>query len=142
MREYKLAGPRGDGQNPYLNRFGAFLADGTPLLESDSRGRWKARTPLELSSLLVKNESAQNAFEWRMQSLNCVARALNDNDVALASISLVLMKLSDVDGERTDTRKSGRSDFIRENLCRLLPSCRFALIQENLTRSRLSCPNM
>ena len=43
VREFKLAGPRGDGRHPYVNGDGAFIGRGVPLLERDVFGRWKPR---------------------------------------------------------------------------------------------------
>jgi hypothetical protein len=59
IREFKLAGPRGDGRHAYINQDGAFIGRGVPLLEQDEWGRWKPRSETVLKRLLAKGYGAQ-----------------------------------------------------------------------------------
>ncbi len=93
IREFRLGGPRGDGFHPYLNGDGAFLGDATPLLEKDTRGRWRPRSQRILESALSRGYGVPVDLGWRMNSLASVARALNKNDRCLAAIALVHAEL-------------------------------------------------
>lgn len=75
IREFRLAKGRPDGLHPFLNDAGAFLADGTPLLERDGAGTWRPRSLGGLAD--------------RRDSLATIAKALNRGDRSLAAIALV-----------------------------------------------------
>lgn len=78
IREFRLAKGRPDGLNPFLSDAGAFLADGTPLLERIGT-QWR---PRRLAALAA-----------RADSLATVAKALNRGDRSLAAIALVQAEL-------------------------------------------------
>ena len=88
-REFRLAGAHGDGRHPYVNAHGAFIGNGVPLLEKDDRGRWQPRPAPVLESLLGIGYGAPTDMGARMGKLASVARALNDDDIARASVALV-----------------------------------------------------
>jgi hypothetical protein len=93
VREFKLAGPRGDGRHPYVNGDGAFIGRGVPLLERDVFGRWKPRDGAVLERLLTEGYGVPVALGWRATQLGYVAEALSKGDLVLASISLVHAEL-------------------------------------------------
>jgi hypothetical protein len=93
IREFKLGGAKGNGVHPYLNEYGAFLGDGTPLLEKDSLGRWQPRARPLLERSLSKSYRARANLDWRMDSFAAVARALNKGNRSLAAIALVHAEL-------------------------------------------------
>jgi hypothetical protein len=90
VREFKIAGPKGDGRHAYLNENGVFIGRGTPLLEKDADGRWRPRQRQLLESLLTKGYGGEVDLESRMSGLRSVAAALNKGDIGLARIALVL----------------------------------------------------
>lgn len=92
-RPFKLAGPRGDGRNPYVNADGAFIGRGVPLLERDPLGRWRPRKEAVLERLLAAGYGAPIAQDRCVGQLRHVAQCLNDGDLALAQISLLRMQL-------------------------------------------------
>lgn len=89
IREFRLAKRGYDGANPFLSGDGAFLGDGTPLLEKDAGGRWRPLRPEGVAAGLAKSYGAPADPGWRMDSLATVARALNRGDLSLAAIALV-----------------------------------------------------
>ncbi len=89
LRKFKLAGAKGDNVHPYLNKDGAFLGPRLALLEKDERGRWRARPAPVLKKILSEGYGSPVDMSRRVQSLEVVARALNDNNPALAAIALV-----------------------------------------------------
>lgn len=89
IREFTVAGPRGDGRNPFLNQNGAFLGHGTPLLEKDSSGQWTPRPQRELERLLSIGYGCPISLDDRMGGLKATAHALNKGDRCLAAIALV-----------------------------------------------------
>lgn len=89
IREFTVAGPHGDGRNPFLNQDGAFLGHGTPLLEKDSSGYWTPRPQSELERLLSIGYGIPISLDNRMGGLKATARALNKGDRCLATIALV-----------------------------------------------------
>jgi hypothetical protein len=91
--EFKLAGPKGDGQHPYLNAFGAFIGNSIPLREKDARGHWKPRCQREIEEEFKKVDGYRIDLKPYMASLTTVADALNSDNLALAYIALVLAKL-------------------------------------------------
>jgi hypothetical protein len=93
IREFKLAGPNGDGRHAYANADGAFIGRGVPLLERDSLGRWRPRDNPVLERLFGKGYGVPVELGWRTTQLRYVAQALNKGDLALALISLVRMEL-------------------------------------------------
>lgn len=93
VTEYRLAGPNGNGRHPYLNGDGAFLGEGTPLLEKDQSGRWRPRPQSVLEKLLTTGYGIPVNLDWRMHKLACVAHALNRGDRSLAAITLVHTEL-------------------------------------------------
>ncbi len=93
VKEFKLAGPQGDGHHAYVNRMGAFLGPGVPLLGRDSFGRWQPRPRPVLEKLLGAGYGVSVDLGWRMDRLASVARALNKGDLGLASIALVHAEL-------------------------------------------------
>ncbi len=102
---FKLAGPRGDGINPYLNEEGAFLGDGTALLTKDKEGRWRPRNRSELELRLAKEIRAPSEVGKRMDRLPSLCKALDKGDFALASIELVLMQLPAISNEPSNISK-------------------------------------
>ncbi|MGH6737943.1 MAG: glucosaminidase domain-containing protein [Bradyrhizobium sp.] len=92
-RLFRLAGPRGDGRNPYVNADGAFIGCGVPLLERDPVGRWRPREETILERVLAVGYGTSIAHGQRIAQLRHVAQYLNDGDVALAQISLLRMQL-------------------------------------------------
>lgn len=62
LREFKLAGSKGDGLHLYANEHGAFIGRGVPLLERDSLGRWVPRDSVVLERLLTVGYGAQIQF--------------------------------------------------------------------------------
>ncbi len=66
VREFKIAGPKGDGRHAYLNENGVFIGRGTPLLEKDADGRWRPRQRQLLESLLTKGYGGEVDLESRM----------------------------------------------------------------------------
>lgn len=93
IREFRLGGPIGDGVHPYLNERGAFLGDGTPLLEKDSIGCWRARARPNLEKSVSRSYGVPANLEWRMGRFEAVARALNKGNRSLAAIILVHAEL-------------------------------------------------
>jgi len=93
MPEFKLAGPRGDGRHPYISNDGAFIGRGVPLLERDALGQWKPRDRAVFQQLLVKGYGVPIESDWYEAQLRRVARALNQGNLALASISLLHLRL-------------------------------------------------
>jgi lysozyme len=79
IREFRLAGSRPDGVNPFLSDAGAFLGDGMSLLERDAAGTWRPRPLAGLAD--------------RRASLATLAKALNRGDRSLAAIALVQAEL-------------------------------------------------
>jgi hypothetical protein len=101
VREFKIAGPAGDGRHPYLNKNGAFLGWDTPLLRKDAFGRSQPREQRELEWLLSKGCGRPIRLDQQMKGLFCVARALNRDDRCVAAIALVharLPEMPDADG--------------------------------------------
>ena len=97
---FKLAGPRGDEIHPYLNAEGAFHGGGVALLEKNEFGRWRPRPLPALERILSAGYAQPVDMSRRMQSLDAVATALNDNNPSLAAIALVQAQfppLPDVD---------------------------------------------
>ena len=93
LRGFKLAGPEGDGRHAYVNKDGAFIGRGVPLLEHDSFGQWQPRGNAALERLLGKGYGIPITLGWRATQLRYVAQALNRGDLALACISLVRAEL-------------------------------------------------
>jgi hypothetical protein len=91
--QFRLAGPRGDGRHPYVNNDGAFIGRGVPLLARDPLGRWRPREEAVLGRLLRTGYGEPFELGWRARHLRHIAAALNDSDLALASISLLQMQL-------------------------------------------------
>jgi hypothetical protein len=89
IREFRLAGPQGDGLHAYLNDEGAFIGFGTPLVEKDHSGAWRPRPLAELDTMLKIGYDDPVPVQRRMGNLAAVARALNKGDRALAAILLV-----------------------------------------------------
>jgi len=89
IREFKLAGPEGDGFHPYLNAEGAFLGNGTPLLEMEPAGRWRPRAQPDLEKILSAGYGDAIPLRRQMDNLAAVASALNKGDRCLAAITLV-----------------------------------------------------
>jgi hypothetical protein len=89
IREFRLAGPQGDGLHAYLNDEGAFIGFGTPLVEKDHSGTWRPRPLAELDTMLKIGYDDPVPAQRRMGNLEAVARALNKGDRALAAILLV-----------------------------------------------------
>ncbi|HEY1722642.1 MAG TPA: lysozyme [Magnetospirillaceae bacterium] len=92
IREFRLARGWPDGLNPFLSEDGAFLGDGTPLLERVGH-QWRPRTERDLDSVLAKAFGSSTRIGWRMESLATIARALNRGDRSLAAIALVQAEL-------------------------------------------------
>ena len=93
MREFKLAGAKGDGRHAYLNGDGAFIGRGVPLLERDAFGRWKPRDNAVLERLFSEGYGSAVPLGWRAAQLKYVAQALNKGDYTPASISLLHAEL-------------------------------------------------
>jgi hypothetical protein len=93
VREFKVAGPKGDGRHAYVNKDGAFIGLGVPLLERGAFGQWKARDAAVLDRLFAEAYGIPVELGWRATQLCYVAQALNKGDLALASISLVRAEL-------------------------------------------------
>lgn len=93
LPSFKLAGASGDGRHAYANENGAFIGRGVPLLECDRRGRFRPRDTAVLERLLMIGYGSPFDLGWRAPRLRQIADALNDGDLALASIALVHMQL-------------------------------------------------
>lgn len=65
VREFKLAGSGGDGRHSYVDKNGAFIGQGTPLLERDVRGQWKPRAEADIEGLLSRGYGAVFKLGWR-----------------------------------------------------------------------------
>jgi hypothetical protein len=92
-RPFKLAGPHGDGRNPYVNADGAFIGRGVPLLERDTVGHWRPRDEAVLERLLTAGYGTPITQGRCIARLRHVAELLNDGHLALAQISLLRMQL-------------------------------------------------
>jgi hypothetical protein len=86
---FRLAGPNEEDVVPSLNEAGAFLGKNTPLLEQNEIGQWSPRTQERLEAILSAGYGFPVDLSRRMQSLETVARALNDNNPRGAAIALV-----------------------------------------------------
>jgi hypothetical protein len=100
VREFKLAESRGDGRHPYVNSDGAFIGRGVPLLQRDALGQWKPRDESVIERLLGRGYGGPFKLNWRYQQLGYVAKALNEGNLALASISLLRMQLAPLLSEK------------------------------------------
>ncbi len=86
IRDFKLANPGGDDVHPYLNEDGAFHGGNVALLEKDELGR--CPEPV-LERILSAGYGLPVNMSRRMQSLEVIARALNDSNPCRAAIALV-----------------------------------------------------
>jgi hypothetical protein len=110
VREFTLAGPKGDGRHAYVNKEGAFIGRGVPLLERDAVGQWKPRDKAILERLFAKGYGSPVELGWRVTQLCYVAQALNKGDLARANVSLVraeLPPLPSADHARAMARADG-----------------------------------
>lgn len=89
IREFPIAGPRGDGLHAYVNTSGAFIGRGVPLLERDRSGAWRPRESVALERLFANGYGASVELGWRATQLRYVAQALNNGNPVWASISMV-----------------------------------------------------
>jgi hypothetical protein len=89
FRIFKLAGPNDADMSPSLNENGAFLANNVALLEQNEIGQWRPRPQERLEAILSAGYRFPVDLSRRMQSLETVAKALNDNNPCLAAIALV-----------------------------------------------------
>lgn len=104
FRIFKLAGSDDCGLSPSLTEEGAFLAKAFPLLEHDEAGRWRPRPQACLEEVLSTGYGFPVDLSRRMQSLDTVARALNDNNPCRAAIALVQAKFPPLPDERAARR--------------------------------------
>jgi hypothetical protein len=72
-----------------LNFNGAFLGKSFALLERDETGRWRPRPQDWLEPVLSAGYGFPVDLSRRMQSLETIAKALNDDDPCRAAIALV-----------------------------------------------------
>jgi hypothetical protein len=89
FRSYRLATSEDDVLHPRLKANGAFFGNSLALLEQDEIGQLRPRPRDQLESLLSVGYAIPVDLSRRMQSLETVARALNDNNRCLAAIALV-----------------------------------------------------
>lgn len=89
FRIFRLAKPNDDDVFPSLNETGAYLAKNTPLLEQNEIGQWLPRPQERLETILSAGYGFPVELTRRMQSLERVAKALNDKNPCLATIALV-----------------------------------------------------
>jgi hypothetical protein len=89
FRMFRLAGPNDDDVFPSLNQIGAFIAKNVPLLEPNEIGQWQPRPQECLEAILSAGYRFPVDLSRRMQTLETVAQALNDNNPCLAAIALV-----------------------------------------------------
>jgi hypothetical protein len=110
VREFRLAQSDGDGRHAFVNKNGAFIGFGVPLLEQDAMGRWRPRDKATLERLFARGYGVRYDMSWRMTQLLYVAQALNKNDLSLASIALVraeLLPLPSIDRARAMAKADG-----------------------------------
>ncbi len=88
FRRYRLA-PSEDDLHPCLNLNGAYSGKSLALLERDETGRWRPRPQDRLESILSDGYGFPVDLSRRMQSLETVAKAPNDNNPCRAAIALV-----------------------------------------------------
>jgi len=89
FRRFRLSSSEDDDLFPSLTENGAFLGKGLALLEQDEIGRWRSRPQNQLEAVLSVGYGVPVDLSRRMQSLEIVAKALNDNDPCRAAIALV-----------------------------------------------------
>lgn len=89
IRHFKLAGSNEDDMHPYLSKDGAFHGANVALLEKDELDRWRQRPAPVLEKILSAGYGVPVDMSRRMQSLDVVARSLNDNNPCRAAIALV-----------------------------------------------------
>ena len=89
FRSFKLAASDDDHRHPCLSVEGAFIGGNIRLLERDEFGRWLPRSQEQLEAILSLRYGIPVDLSRRMQSLETVAKALNDNNPCRASIALV-----------------------------------------------------
>jgi hypothetical protein len=82
FRIFRLAGPNDDDVFPSLTETGAFLAKNVPLLEQNETGFWRPRPQECLETTLSAGYRFPVDLSRRMQSLETVAKALNDNNLS------------------------------------------------------------
>jgi Mannosyl-glycoprotein endo-beta-N-acetylglucosaminidase len=116
VREFKLAGSSGDGRHPYVDKNGVFIGQGTPLLERDVRGQWKPRAEAAIEGLLSRGYGAVFKLGWRYRQLHRVAEALNEGDLALASISLLHVQLAPLPSDERDATARAGGPLAKENV--------------------------
>jgi hypothetical protein len=71
---------------------GLFLA-GVPLLERDRVGRFQPRSQNAIKKILNNAYNVQSDWASRVRSADVVAKALNNDDLARATMAAVLMRL-------------------------------------------------
>ena len=118
IRQLTLAGPKGDGRHAYVNKDGAFIGRGVPLLELGALGRWKPRGNAMLEHLFVKGYGIPVELGWRIRQLRYVAQALNKGEMALANFSLVRAELPPLpsSSHARDGKGRGALDQIQSGL--------------------------
>lgn len=89
FRSFRLATSEDDDLHPSLTANGAFLGKSLVLLERDEIGRWRSRPQDQLEAILSIGYGIPVDLSRRMQSLETVAKALNNNDLCRATIALV-----------------------------------------------------
>jgi hypothetical protein len=89
FRIFKLAGPNDEDVVPSLTEAGASLTKDIPLLEQNEIGQWRPRAQERLEAILSAGYGFPVDLSRRMQSLETVAKALNDNNPCRAAIALV-----------------------------------------------------
>lgn len=92
---------------------GLFFA-GEPLLERDSEGRFRPRPSATIKSVLSRSKLVDVYLESNVRSVNVVATALNDGQIANAMIAAVLMRLAEPDDNISGTtvdRELGKAGY-------------------------------
>ncbi len=119
LREFGLASSGEEGLRPYLNRHGAFIGQGTPLLREDARGQFAPLAQRDLEIALSAGFGVAVDLGSRMRGLAAIAKALNQGDYALAAILLTQKQLSvlpDREGARRMQKAAGSTCLSKSTL--------------------------
>lgn len=119
FRIFKLAGADDASLFPSLNSNGAFLAKNVPLLEHDEIGRWRPRSRDCLERILSAGYGFPVDLSRRMQSLEIVAKALNDNNPCRAAIALVQAQFPALPDALAEGRMIAADDMAKGGLANL-----------------------
>lgn len=106
IRYFQIAGPKGNGFLPFVNADGAFIGWDTELLEKNSQGSFTPISQRRLETVLSAGFGKRVDLGSCMNGLATVARALNQGDLALASIALVHLEFPPLPDQDSGLRMS------------------------------------